>query len=303
MELVGAWIDRFGHVEDVQLPLGGVTLLFGMNGAGKTTLVSALKAAWVEGHVDAQVSWLARLRRGVDDELLLQVVSHGAAERLRSLERLLDSLGLTGGDRTRAATEWLNELGSSWDELTAVVPQQRDWDALVGRLRERLAPPDTPGRSDDVERVMSPLLAEPLLRFRPRDDLDYPLPGMAKIVPVGLEVQLAIDTRSLTHPEHQSWLALAGDPALDGSVLGDAAQGVVAADRPFAVVANLGALPGWPWKPSCAGPLDVRGSVGSHAGAAGCRGGQRRGAYLQRPRRRRGGLARRSAAVRASRRV
>ncbi len=34
MELVGAWIDRFRHVEDVQVPLGGMTLLFGKATSG-----------------------------------------------------------------------------------------------------------------------------------------------------------------------------------------------------------------------------------------------------------------------------
>jgi energy-coupling factor transporter ATP-binding protein EcfA2 len=264
VELVAASIETYEYLQQVELPLGSLTLLFGRNGGGKSTILEALVQGLNEHQAKDTIEVGVRLHPPVDTRSLADILSCSLTRVRRSYEDALRTLGSMASDSPpsesvgsgRQADDAPSEdakraLQTHIDRLGEFCPSDESWEAMTSALAARLGGNyrDDPG----VQRLLSHALESPTFLFQHRAlDISPALNEVLGLYHKGqgfLSASLAIDRRQLTDSLWQDWLEVAGDPAFDGTPVGDAARRLTTADSQVVPVFEIGPAPAEHWTP------------------------------------------------------
>lgn len=168
MELVGAIVSDYKSLDQVEVPLGGLTILFGPNGAGKTNIIEALGAhdplardalrraggQQIQGR--ARVGLVTRFAvaadgTGPDAERLLEMLAAPWAAGLAPLD-------ITEGIGAYSGSCWWLEGGDLYDEA-----DRSSLDAAYRVVRAALLTAAAPETQAAACELIDLLLEEPLL--------------------------------------------------------------------------------------------------------------------------------------------
>lgn len=255
MQLVGIAIGRYRHLQEVELALGSMTLLFGKNGAGKSTIIQAIREGWPGsrmaadaahyGGTEVPIRVALRLDSSADGRVLASVRSAGATD----VRDTWAELRRTIFDSTPDISDKLaRQIEEPFARIVDLCPDDESWDASIQELNEKLLV----GHVDDhaARRAVEALTAAPILLVGPA--VIEPNKHQAQTLGASaamIETHLAADVRELPEQVRRDWTEIAGDEAFDGSPLGDAARAIASADTEIVSILTLGPVPSERWTP------------------------------------------------------
>lgn len=168
MELLGAIVSDYKSVRMCEVPLAGLTVLFGPNGVGKTNLLEAIASYDPASRAALDRGAPAQRRRShprVGLVTRLDVTAYGGADRQALSSMLLWPWlnGFTSDDISEGIGAF---CGSMWwfdGGTLAHLPQDADLRECLAQVRESLLRPVPAGSRATAEKLLTVLLTDPVL--------------------------------------------------------------------------------------------------------------------------------------------